>query len=464
MIEQGQFERIQLTRTQQDRFGRIRTLNQLKNMDPIEFERFCGYLYERRGYTAHMTASTGDEGVDLLLKKGNELVVVQCKRYSNTVGQPTVRDLYGTMLHNNATSSALVTTARISRQAEDWAKGKPIHLVDGHELISWAKYSRLGGGDGTVGRMSTWVTGNFGRIGCGLAGLLFLLVVAIVVFWGSRLFNTRTTTDSDEATLVAVDQDGDNDDQIIDLGTAPPEPTATENNGRATPTLIPTATIEPTEEASAEPDFDIINFKEPPPLTTDLSAWADVPAIATTLISNEQASWDGTMDVSARWQLGYDDRNLYGIVTVVDDVHVQTAEPRFAYQGDSLEIDIDTNHDRAGSAREDDYQYIISPGNFADLSAGVFRFRGGESGVMGDDWGTNATVVAEQTADGYIIAFRIPWFDMRIGRPTAGTTMGIALSINDLDTPNTALQELTLSQVARQWSNPSSWGMMTLGE
>ena len=43
----------------------------------------------------------------------------------------------GAMIHTGAKQAHLVTTGRISKQAEVWSAGKPIVLVDGSDLIAW---------------------------------------------------------------------------------------------------------------------------------------------------------------------------------------------------------------------------------------------------------------------------------------------------------------------------------------
>lgn len=115
----------------------LRRYNQLGGMPPDEFEGLIGNLFRRTGYLVEQTGKTGDEGVDLVLKKAGKTAIVQCKRYSGTVSQSVVRDLYGAMVHNHASSAYLVTTGTISLPAQQWAQGKPIHLVDGSGLIEW---------------------------------------------------------------------------------------------------------------------------------------------------------------------------------------------------------------------------------------------------------------------------------------------------------------------------------------
>ena len=132
----------QLRRLQQ--LNKPQALDRLKALDPYVFEHLVAVLFERRGYTATTMGGAGDEGVDVVLQKAGQGAVVQCKRYENNVGQPTVRDLYGTMMHNHAGEAYLVTTAMVTRQAEEWAQGKPIHLIDGYTLVDWIMQSRAG--------------------------------------------------------------------------------------------------------------------------------------------------------------------------------------------------------------------------------------------------------------------------------------------------------------------------------
>ena len=73
-------------------FKRIEQLDQIRQLDPVAFERFVGSLFERMGYQVQTTALSGDEGVDLILRKDQKLAIVQCKRYEGPVGQPIVRD------------------------------------------------------------------------------------------------------------------------------------------------------------------------------------------------------------------------------------------------------------------------------------------------------------------------------------------------------------------------------------
>lgn len=119
----------------------LRGLVDIKTLDPVEFEYFVGGLFAGMGYSVAHTKATGDEGVDLDITRGDRHAIVQCKRYYDVVGQPEVRNLLGALVHTGAQEAFLVTTGRFSLPAMQWARGKPIHLVDGTELMEWVRGS-----------------------------------------------------------------------------------------------------------------------------------------------------------------------------------------------------------------------------------------------------------------------------------------------------------------------------------
>ena len=116
-------------------------LEQMMAMDPAEFEEYVAQrVFNHRGYTVNNTRNTKDGGVDIqVIDRFGQTAVVQCKRYRGTVGESTVRDLYGTMIHFEASYAYLVTTGAISDEARRWAVGKPIELIDGRELVEITK-------------------------------------------------------------------------------------------------------------------------------------------------------------------------------------------------------------------------------------------------------------------------------------------------------------------------------------
>ena len=106
-----------------------------RNLDaisPSRFEGLVGEIFQSMGYYVQHTGGTSDEGIDLICKREsvNEKIIVQCKRYQGNVGVSTVRDLYGAITHSKATKGYIVTTSDFTKPAVDFAKGKPIELIN----------------------------------------------------------------------------------------------------------------------------------------------------------------------------------------------------------------------------------------------------------------------------------------------------------------------------------------------
>ena len=62
-------------------------------------------------------------------------IVIQAKRYTNTVGVSAVRDLYGTLMNEGANKGILVCTSDYGPDAYKFAKDKPLVLFNGGQLL-----------------------------------------------------------------------------------------------------------------------------------------------------------------------------------------------------------------------------------------------------------------------------------------------------------------------------------------
>ncbi len=111
----------------------------LMDLNPWEFENFINNLFGKIGFEAKLTRSSKDGGVDVVAFDPRPIlggkVVIQAKRYKNVVGVSAVRDLYGTMINEGASKGILVTTSHYGADAYDFAKDKPIELIDGGGLL-----------------------------------------------------------------------------------------------------------------------------------------------------------------------------------------------------------------------------------------------------------------------------------------------------------------------------------------
>ena len=121
---------------------RRRLLERHTDLDAIRalpwerFEHLVGEAYRRRGHAVRENRSAGpDGGIDLVLERGGERVLVQCKRWRADVGVAVVRELLGAVVAAGASRGIVVTTAGFTRPAREFAAANRIELVDGEALV-----------------------------------------------------------------------------------------------------------------------------------------------------------------------------------------------------------------------------------------------------------------------------------------------------------------------------------------
>lgn len=123
------------------------TANRIDVMNGHEFETLTATLLRKMGFNVTMTKQTGDGGIDLIVKNESPVIsgtyVVQCKRTSQPVGEPVVRDLYGVITSEQANKGILICTNKYTSQAQEFAKGKPIELIDGSAFNSLLRQYEL---------------------------------------------------------------------------------------------------------------------------------------------------------------------------------------------------------------------------------------------------------------------------------------------------------------------------------
>ncbi|MEV6382616.1 restriction endonuclease [Streptomyces sp. NPDC051773] len=125
----------------------------LLEMDPLAFESLVAELFRAMGMQAVTTQRSGDGGVDVDALDPTPIrggkIVVQVKRYRNTVPPSAVRDLYGTVQDAGANKGVLVTTSKFGPGSHTFANGKPLELISGRELVDLLHRHGLRGRLGT---------------------------------------------------------------------------------------------------------------------------------------------------------------------------------------------------------------------------------------------------------------------------------------------------------------------------
>lgn len=118
----------------------VSSLEELRRLDPYQFEKVVGDYFRDCGYTVQQTKRTGDGGKDLIMYKGGQIYFVEVKRYgkSHPVDRPLIQKLVGACHPNNA-KGIFVTTSRFTKGAIDEAHRSNIELIDGDQFIRLLK-------------------------------------------------------------------------------------------------------------------------------------------------------------------------------------------------------------------------------------------------------------------------------------------------------------------------------------
>lgn len=109
----------------------IRYVDQLAEIQPRDFEIWCGEFFEILGYTTTITKYSCDGGIDLFLEKDGEIVAVQCKRFARTVSAPAVQGFLGAMVSAGIQKGIFITTSQFSAGA--------IAICDANNIVRYDK-------------------------------------------------------------------------------------------------------------------------------------------------------------------------------------------------------------------------------------------------------------------------------------------------------------------------------------
>ena len=116
-----------------------------------DFEGLVGASFEQQGFSVLDSGGGGaDGGVDLVLSKGRETTLVQCKQWrAQKVGVSTVRELYGLMAAKGAAHGIVVSAGEFTPDAREFTQGRNIELVSGSALQAMLRAGTVVGTSGS---------------------------------------------------------------------------------------------------------------------------------------------------------------------------------------------------------------------------------------------------------------------------------------------------------------------------
>ena len=144
-------------------------LSKLRQIDPVKFEEYVAYIFEKQGYACHITSKSGDYGADIIAEDDKEKITIQVKRYSNNnrVGVGDIYPIHAAKDFYNCDKAILVTTSSLTRQAEI--------LADGLDINVWQKDKLQSGTEGNQNLLSTSEK-------LGLAFWIAIFIISLFIF------------------------------------------------------------------------------------------------------------------------------------------------------------------------------------------------------------------------------------------------------------------------------------------
>lgn len=114
-------------------------MKEIDQMDGIQFEHYLKTLFNELGYKSIVTQASHVFGADLVLKKDNEKIVIQAKRYQlkNTVGMDAVQQIFAAKTYYQADESWIITTSAYSPSALKLAAACNVQVLDRNDLVSF---------------------------------------------------------------------------------------------------------------------------------------------------------------------------------------------------------------------------------------------------------------------------------------------------------------------------------------
>jgi hypothetical protein len=111
----------------------------LRSMEPEEFEHFVAELWEQDGWDTNVTQQSKDAGVDIIATRDSPVAqkaAIQVKRYakSNRVGSADVQQYSALKRQEDADFVAVVTSSSFTKSAHERAEELNVRLVDSEDL------------------------------------------------------------------------------------------------------------------------------------------------------------------------------------------------------------------------------------------------------------------------------------------------------------------------------------------
>ncbi|MGD0960801.1 MAG: restriction endonuclease [Methylomonas sp.] len=111
--------------------------NYSEDCTPIEYEHLCANYLKIAGWEANTTSVTGDQGADIIALKQGSKVVIQCKKYSQPVGNKAVQEAHAAKSFYEADKAIVVSNASYTTSAKQIAGKLGVLLLHHDDLTTF---------------------------------------------------------------------------------------------------------------------------------------------------------------------------------------------------------------------------------------------------------------------------------------------------------------------------------------
>lgn len=107
-------------------------------VDGIDFEHWCADRLREQGWEVVVSRATGDQGVDVMARRDGIEVAIQCKRYTNPIGNKAVQEAFTGAQNEDAGHSCVIGTGGFTPSARQIASKTGVELIDAAEIGSFS--------------------------------------------------------------------------------------------------------------------------------------------------------------------------------------------------------------------------------------------------------------------------------------------------------------------------------------
>lgn len=173
-----------------------------------------------------------------------------------------------------------------------------------------------------------------------------------------------------------------------------------------------------------------------------------------------QGRHSGPGDLSANFQIGWNETGLVIAIRVNDDIYSQGPAGSDLWRGDSIEVQFDRllAEDFSGTlADADDYQIGLAFDENLTAARGYLWLPFELEAELLLPYGIT---ISDQ---GYQLEFVIPWYILEMGVPSPESTFGFNISVNDNDSETDSQETVISASPARTThNNPTEWGTLRI--